>query len=94
MRDHPGIDVASLRELTLALARDAIFGREELARCSLSGRKNTASLDPRKLDYIKKVVHSCVPDKPKVKFEYIWGLCRSSLSKFCQTLRNNARRKL
>ena len=37
---------------------------------SISGRKNTASLDPRKLDYIKTVVHSRVPDKPKVEFEY------------------------
>ena len=42
MRDHPGIDVARLRKLTFALAWDAIFGREELARCSLSGRTQQA----------------------------------------------------
>ena len=54
--------------------------------------KNTGSLDPRKLDYIKTVVHSRVPDKLKVEFEYIWGLCHSSLSKSYQTLCNNARR--
>jgi len=52
LKEHPGTNVASLRELTIALAKDSIFGREELCRCSLSGCKNTASLDVKKLDYI------------------------------------------
>lgn len=41
MKSQSGTDVASLRLLTTALARDAIFGREELTKKSLSGRKNT-----------------------------------------------------
>ena len=44
MNNNPGSDLASLRLLTTALARDAIFGREELANKSLSGRKNTGVL--------------------------------------------------
>ena len=32
MMDYPGTDVASLRRLTTALARDAIFGREALSK--------------------------------------------------------------
>ena len=52
LNDHPGNDVAKLRELAIALARDAIFGKDELIQCSLSGRKNTGSLNKKKLDYI------------------------------------------
>ena len=94
MNDHPGTDVATLRELAKALARDAIFGRDELIKCSLSGRKNTESLDKKKLDYIKTVVHSQHPSMSDVDFEHIWTLCRASISKSCQTLTTNARRKL
>jgi len=92
MRDNPGKDVAKLRILTTALAREAIFGREELAQKSLSGRKNTGILDKEKLEYIKTLVHSRVPEKSKLEFESIWTMCRSSLSKSCQTLRDKKRR--
>lgn len=94
LKEHPGSDVASLRDLTIALARDSIFGRDELSHSSLSGRKNTTTLDSKKLDYIKKIVYSRCPKKSLAEFEIIWGLCRSSLSKCCQTLRTSARRKL
>ena len=59
MNDHPGNDVATLRELSIALARDAVFGREELIKNSLSGRKNTGSLDRKKMDYT--VIHTRCP---------------------------------
>ena len=94
MNNNPGSDIASLRLLTTTLARDAIFGREELARCSLSGRKNTEMLFLEKQDYIKTLVKSRVPNKTPVEFEYIWTLCHQSLSKSYQTLRTGAKRKL
>ena len=94
LKEHPGSDVASLRDLTVALARDSIFGRDELSHSSLSGRKNTTTLDLKKLDYIKNVVYSRCPKKSLAEFEFIWGLCRLSLSKCCQGLRTSARRKL
>ena len=53
--DYPGSDEASLRRLTTALARDAIFGREALCRSSLSGKNNTGSLEKHKLDYSREV---------------------------------------
>ena len=56
MNNYSGCDVASLRTLTTALARDAIFGREELSRSSLSGRKNTDILSLVKQEYIKTLV--------------------------------------
>ena len=61
MMDNPGSDEASLRRLTTALAREAIFGRDALCRSSLSGKNNTGSLEKHKLDYIKAVVKSRVP---------------------------------
>ena len=61
MSDHPGNDVATLRELAIALAPNAVFGREELIKKSLSSRKNTKNLDKKKLDYIKTVVYTRYP---------------------------------
>ena len=52
MNNNPGSDVASLRMLTVALSRDAIFGKDELATKSLSGRKSMGVLNPDKLNYI------------------------------------------
>ena len=72
MNDRPGTDIQRLRELAIALAKDAIFGKEELIKCSLSGRKHTGTLNQEKLEYIKMAVHSRVPNKPAVEFEYIW----------------------
>ena len=77
MRDYPGNDVALLRRLTTALAREAIFGKDALSRSSLSGKNNTGSLDKQKLDYIKAVVRSRVPTMPAIKFEGIWDKCRA-----------------
>ena len=71
MNDRPGTDIQRLRELAIALAKDAIFGKEELIKCSLSGRKHTGTLDQEKLEYIKMVVHSQVPNKPAIEFEHI-----------------------
>lgn len=88
MNRYSGTDLASLRKLTTALAREAIFGREELAQKSLSGRNETEQLDKQKLDYIKTLVHSRIPNKSSVDFEDTWKWCRGSLSKSCQTLRN------
>ena len=94
MNDHSGMDIQHLRELAIALAKDAIFGKEQLMKSSLSGRKHTDTLDQEKLEYIKMAVHSRVPNKSAEEFEHIWQLCRSSISKSCQTLRMNARKKL
>ena len=94
MRDYPGNDVFTLRRLTTALARDAIFGKKALSKSSLSGKNNTGCLEKRKLEYIKNLVRSRVPTMSDVTFEALWGKCRSSLSKSCQTLRVAAKKKL
>ena len=94
MRNNPGTGKAAIRALTIALARDAIFGREKMARCSLSGRYGTETLDAEKMSYIKSIVCTRVsPDMPNVVFEETWAQCRQSLSKSCQTLRCNAIKK-
>ena len=79
--------------VTVALARDCIFGRDELMKSSMRGRHGYDALDPEKLEYIKALIRSRVPNKPKVEFEYIWGLCRVSLGKSCQGLRTSAKKK-
>ena len=90
MMDYPGTDVASLKWLTTALAKDIIFGREAFCRSSLNGESNTGCLEKHMFDYIKAVVKSRVPNVPEVAFEGIWNKCRVLLSKSCQTLHMTA----
>ena len=84
MKDYPGSNVATLQRLTTALACEAIFGKEEMCKSTLSGRNKTGGLN--KVDYIKAVVKSRVPNMPEVHFEAIWTQCRGSLPKSCQIL--------
>ena len=94
MRDYPGNAIFTLRRLTTALARDAIFGKEALRRSSLSGKNNTGCLEKRKLECIIALVRSLVPTVADITFEAIWAKCRSLLSKSCQTLRVTAKKKI
>ena len=48
LEENPGKGETQLRQLTTALAREGVFGREALEKCSLSGRKRTDTLDPKK----------------------------------------------
>lgn len=92
--DHPGTGIAHLRNLAISLAKDAMFGKEEMVRCSLSGRKSTMALDEKKLKYIKTIIKSRVPRMSETEFDHLWILCRNSISKSCQGLRVKSRRKL
>lgn len=83
--------MASLRLLAVALARDAIFGREEWAKTSLSGRGNLGKANTKKLLYIKSLVETRIADKSKVEREMIWSMCRNSMSKSAQALRSKKR---
>ena len=60
MKECPGTDRAALWKLAGTLARDAIFGKEELRASSLKGgrKTKTKSLDKQKLDNIKTVVRT------------------------------------
>ena len=94
MNNNKGTDLTSLRRLTTALAREAIFGRDELIKHSLTGRCDTLQLDGEKVNYIKTLVRTRVPNKSKVEFEEWWKWCKGSLSKSCQTLRSSAKKKM
>lgn len=85
-----GTDEKSLRLLAVRLARDSIFGEEELGESSLSGRNNTKVLDSEKLDYIRKLIYSRVGEKVgEREFNLIWkNACLHSISKECQRLRS------
>ena len=100
MRDYSGESLESLRRLAGALARDAIFGQDILRKSSLSGRPQKGEtkptqvpLDEEKMEYIKAVVRSRVPNTSALHFEAVWSKCRNTISKACQTLRNSAKKK-
>ena len=92
LHENHGTAVSDLRRLSVALARDAIFGREALSNSDLGGKKFTR-LEEKKMEYIKTVVKSRVPNMPQVEFELVWGLCRTSISKSCQSLRTKKLKK-
>ena len=92
LHENHGTTVSDLRRLSVALARDAIFGREALSNSDLGGKKFTRS-EEKKMEYIKTVVKSRVPNMPQVEFELVWGLCRTSISKSCQSLRTKKLKK-
>jgi hypothetical protein len=96
LKDIPGTDMASLRMLAVALARDAVFGKEEWAKSGLTTRKGSGlkEADKQKMDYVRTLVFSRVPKKSKVERELIWSLCRTSLSKSAQALRTKAKKNL
>ena len=93
LQNYRGQDVHNLRNLSMALAREAIFGREDMSKRSLSGRHSTQQLSQTKLDYTKSLVRARAANKSDSDFEPIWALCRNSISKFCQTLRNSVKKK-
>ena len=86
--------MANLRNLALSLARDVIFGRDERYKFSLSDQKNTCCFDEKKVEYIQTVVRSRVPNLSEDEFNAIWGLCKGTIVKSCQTLHTKAKRKL
>ena len=96
LKDIPGTDMASLRMLAVSLARDAVFGREEWSKTSLSNRKGSElkEADKQKMDYVKTLVFSRVPKMSKVELELLWSQCRISLSKSAQALRTKAKKAL
>jgi len=100
MREYPGESLSDLRKLAGALARDAIFGRDALRQSSLSGRNKKGQpstetpLDVEKLDYIKTMVRSRIPNTSGIHFEAVWDKCRSTISKACQLLRDKDKKNL
>ena len=68
LSDNPGSGATSLRNLATNLSKCAVFGKEEMSRCSLSGRKGTATLSDRKMSYIKALVRGRVSEMSQVEF--------------------------
>ena len=52
------------------------LGEKLLAILTRVAKKFTC-LEEKKMEYIKTVVKSRVPNMPQVEFELVWGLCRT-----------------
>jgi len=98
IHNYPGESLEDLRRLAGALAHGAIFGRDALKRSNLSGRPKKGQttstqipLDEEKMEYIKAVVRSCVPNFSTLHFEAVWSKYRNTISK---TLCDSAKKKV
>lgn len=83
----PGKNLGSLRELTVALARDVVFGDEVLSRSSRSGRNDTNQLDQGKMKFIRSIVRGRVGLMGDSEFDLVWRKCLDSLGKCCSKLK-------
>ena len=83
MNEYSGEQVSQLRKLASALACNSIFGKDALRAGSLRGgrQSKTQSLNKVKLNYIKTVIRTRVPNLSPIEFEAIWEKCHTTISK-------------
>ena len=78
--------------LTCQLALESAFGREVMARSTVTGRSGKPALDSAKLREIKAAVKSIYyPLEDGEEFEAVWLQCRNALKHKCKKLRKNYR---
>ena len=73
--------------LAIALAKCTYFGAATMADSTVTGRGDTAALDPTKLQQLKANIRSIFPTMSDAEFEAIWGLCVTSIASACKNLR-------
>ena len=73
--------------LAIALAKCTYFGAATMADSTVTGRGDTAALDPSKLQQLKANIRSIFPTMSDAEFEAIWGLCVTSIASACKNLR-------
>ena len=86
------------RTMTMAACRmsNILFSPATLQRSTLQGRNDTASLDPRKLNFMLRKIKGrfgqrCTSDS---HFRSLWKKCRQSLSAKCKHLRSRSMRSI
>ena len=71
----PGKNISSLRELTVALARNVVLSDVVLARSSRSGRNDSDQLDPQNIKSIIRGRVGLMGDGFELVWKKCWGKC-------------------
>ena len=80
--------------LAVKLAREAFFGPEVLAKCTVVGCRELPALPIEEVQQLKKFLFAQFPTywKNVAGFESLWAICVTSINQCCKLLRNNSRR--
>jgi len=71
--------------LCQALAREAIFGKDVLARCTITGNGGKTALPLREMNNLKTIIFNLFPkySNSPAQFESLWKKCTISIEQAC-----------
>lgn len=77
--------------MTQQLAREAIFGKEVMARCAPQGTRSEPALPRAELYRLKKIIFQLFPTYHMcpASFESLWKMCLTSIEQACKRARKN-----
>lgn len=81
--------VSKTGSLASKLAKEAIFGEEVMAKCTVKGHRNYPALPSDKLAELKRTLLTQFPDywQNPAEFETIWSNCEDSIGQACKHIR-------
>lgn len=78
--------------LAANLAREAYFGEENLANCTVAGDRDLPGLPVEELQQLKQTLLAQFPDywRSPYEFEPLWKTSSKSIGQLCKRLRGNS----
>ena len=85
---HPKLRCNSkIGTLAVKLAREAIFGEDVMARCTVAGERGLPGLPTAELQQLKQVLFMQFPVAPQ-EFESLWKTSAAAVGQACKRLRS------
>lgn len=84
---------SSVGTLAAKLAREAFFGEEVLAKCTVAGDRDLPGLPVQELQQLKQTLLAQFPEywKSPYEFEPLWKTSSESIGQLCKRLRFNSK---
>ena len=81
--------------LAVKLAREAFFGEEVLAQCTVSGLRQLPALPLAELNQLKQTMFAQFPEfwSNPIEFESVWAACSDAINQACKHVRSNLQKK-
>ena len=85
---HPKLRCSSkIGTLAVKLARDAVFGDDVMARCTVAGERGLPGLPMKELQQLKQALFMQFP-VPPLEFEVLWKTSTAAVGQACKRLRS------
>ena len=96
LRKYPSLRVKSKAgALAVKLAREAFFGEDVLAQCTVSGLRQLPALPLAELNQLKQTMFAQFPEfwSNPIEFESVWAACSDAVNQACKHARSNLQKK-